>query len=245
VTLEIDLERVADVTARLGRHRSFVTTVRDDLADLGRRMHLEAEVVPAVTVGDRLADQLALAVLLLTRQADQAMRADAAPVAAPVARDELRSFAGGSALCSAIQLASPIPSRPSTSGTTGAIDAVGLARDAASLADVAATAPATVAGRAVPLATIAAALSDTLLCRLGVGSGAAISTRTIVDEEGEQVFEGSRSSHKNMDATGMTLDSNLVRRDLQMWNAEHRNEQGFVTEKYPGYPAYEVNAPRD
>ena len=36
----------------------------------------------------------------------------------------------------------------------------------------------------------------------------------------------------------------LERRDRQMWNAEHRNQEGYVTELYPGYPAYEVNAPR-
>ena len=240
MTLEIDLRRVAEVTARLGRHRSTLETIRRDLDALGRRMQLEPEVAPATAAAERIADRLALAARFLERRAERASGADDEPMDEPV--DRLRSFAGGSSLCSAIQLASPIPSRPSTSGTTGAIDAAGVARDAASLATAA---PTTIAGRAVPAATILAAITDTALCRLRVGSGAAISTRTTVDERGEQIYEGSRSSQKHMDDAGLPLAADLTRRDRQMWNAEHRNEQGYVMEPYPGYPAYEVNAPRD
>jgi hypothetical protein len=239
MTVEIDLERVAEVTARLGRHRTTLETIRGELDALGRRMHLEPEVAPASAVGERLAERLAIAAALLERRTEEATRADGEPVG----RDQLRSFAGGTALCSAIQLASPIPAPPSTTGTTGAIDATGVARDAISLAD-AATGPATIAGRSVPVATIVAALADTVLCRLGVGSGAAISTRTIVDEHGEQVHEGSRSTQKHMDDNGLPLAEDLVRRDRQMWDAEHRNPAGYVTQTYPGYPAYEVNAHR-
>lgn len=238
MTVEVDLQRVAEVTARLVRHHATVGAMRDALEAAGRRMHLAAEVAPAVAAGDRATDRLALATLLLTRRAELAAQADDAPP-----DGTLRSFAGGTALCSAIQLASPIPARPSTSGATGAIDAAGVAHDAASLAGTAAG-PATVAARAVPVATLLAAFADTVLCRLAVGSGAGISTRTIVDEDGEQVYEGSRSQHKNQDDNGLPLDPDLKRRDLQMWNAEHRNKEGHVIEEYPGYPAYEVNAPR-
>ena len=127
---------------------------------------------------------------------------------------------------------------------TGTIDVAGVARDAVSLADTAATGGATIAGRGVPIAAITAAIADVLLCRLGVGSGASISTRKIVDEEGEEVYEGSRSRHKHQAANGEVLDPDPVRRDRQMWRVEHSNEHGFLMEPYPGYPAYEVNAPR-
>jgi hypothetical protein len=239
MTLEIDLERVGEVTTRLDRHRATVDAIRLHLTALGQRAHLTAEVAPAVAAGERLTDRLALTAVLLTRRAEQAGHADSRPDL-PLG-DELRSFAGGSVLCSAIQLASPIPARPSTSGVTGAIDAAGVVRDAASIVDAA---PSTVAGRAVPLATIAAAFADTVLCRLRVGSGAAISTRTIVDEHGQQVYEGSRSPHKHQVDTGEPLASDLERRDRQMWRVEHLNQLGHVTVPYPGYPAYEVNAPR-
>ena len=239
MTLEIDLERVAQVTARLHRHRATTTAIGEHLTRLGQRMHLSAEVAPGVAVAERLAEQVAFAATLLTHRAEQASQADRVT---PVT-DELRSFAGGTALCSAIQVVSPIPARPSTTGVTGAIDAAGIARDVGALADTAIDG-ASLAGRSVPIATIAAAIADTLLCRLRVGSGAPISTRTTVDEDGKQVYEGSRSPHPFMVATGAPLDSDPVRRDRQMWRAEHRNQNGFETEPYPGFPAYEVNAPR-
>ena len=244
MTLEIDLERVVEVTARLRRHRATTTSIGEHLARLGERMHLEAEVAPGVVVAERLADQIAFADTLLTRRAEHAGHADqAGPADGSVAGDELRSFAGETALCSAIQVVSPIPARPSTSGVTGAIDAAGVARDVGSLADTALDG-ASIAGRSVPIATIAAAIADTLLCRLRVGSGAPISTRTTVDEDGKQIYEGSRSPHKFQTANGEPLDSDPVRRDRQMWRVEHRNQNGFETEPYPGFPAYEVNAPK-
>ena len=239
MTLTIDLERVAEVTARLRRHRVTTAAIGEHLTRLGERMHLEAEVAPGVVVAERLADQIQLAATLLTRRAERARQADQA---GPI-DDELRSFAGGTALCSAIQVVSPIPARPSTSGVTGAIDAAGVARDVGSLADTAAGG-ASIAGRAVPIATIAAAITDTLLCRLRVGSGAAISTRTTVDADGEQIYEGSRGQHKFMVDSGVPLDPDPVLRDRQMWRIEHRNQLGFETELYPGFPAYEVNAPK-
>ena len=238
MTLTIDLERVAAVTARLQRHRATTTAIGEHLARLGARMHLDAEVTPGVVVAERLTDQIGFAATLLTRRADQARQADQAGAIDA----ELRSFAGGTALCSAIQVVSPIPARPSTSGVTGAIDAAGVARDIGSLADTAAGGAA-LAGRSAPIATIAAAIADTVLCRLRVGSGAPISTRTTVDEDGEQVYEGSRSPHQFMVDSGEPLDPDPVRRDRQMWRVEHRNQNGFETEPYPGFPAYEVNAP--
>ena len=236
MTVELDPARVTAVTDRLGRHLGTVSALGHQLGELGRRIDLVVEVAPAVAVGERVVERLALARGLLVRRAEEAVAADD-----PAAGDELRSFAGGSVLCSAIQLASPIPSRPSTEGVTGAIDAAGVARDAASLAS---NAPSTIAGRSVPMTTLAALLIDTALCRLRVGSGAPISTRTIVDEHGRQVYEGSRSQHKNQTDNGETLESDPVLRDRQMWRVEHSNQLGHLTELYPGYPAYEVNAPR-
>ena len=244
MTLTIDLERVAAVTARLQRHRATTTAIGEHLARLGARMHLDAEVAPGVVVAERLTDQIGFAATLLTRRAEQARQADqTGPADTSVGGDELRSFAGGTALCSVIQVVSPIPARPSTSGVTGAIDAAGVARDVGSLADTAAGGAA-LAGRSAPIATIAAAIADTVLCRLGVGSGAPISTRTTVDADGKQIYEGSRSPHRFHTANGEPLDTDPERRDRQMWRVEHSNQNGLAMEPYPGFPAYEVNAPK-
>lgn len=237
MTLEIDLARVEEVVRRLVRHRTTVDEITRHLVDVGRRMDLVGEIGPAVSAAEQFVDRVGLAGALLTRVAEEATVADRRLLGG-----ELRSFAGGTALCSAIQLASPIPARPSTDGVTGAIDAAGVARDAISLADTAA-APVTLAGRSAPIVTLAAALADTVLCRLRVGSGAAISTRTTVNDDGDQVYEGSRSQQKFMNRAALPLDTDLAVRDRQMWNAEHANEHGLVLEQYPGYPAYEVNAP--
>lgn len=245
MTLEIDLARVAEVTGRMRRHRVDVTAIGEQLARSAERMLLQAEAAPALRVAGDVADRLALAVVALERRAELAVQADAisaSPSEAPVA-GELRSFAGGSVLCSVIQLASPIPSRPSTSGVTGAIDAAGVARDASTLVDAARSGP-SIAGRSMPAAAVAGAFADLALCRLRVGSGAPISTRTIVNDEGKQVYEGSRSDHKYLAANGEVLDSDPERRDRQMWRIEHSNENGFLMQPYPGFPAYEVNAPR-
>lgn len=236
MTLEIDLDRVAAVTDRLRRHQTATADIAHHLAGVGQRMQLLAEVLAARLAAERLGQQLGLTAAMLDRRADEASRADAA--------DEQRTFAGGTALCSAIQVASPIPARPSTGGVTGAIDAAGIARDAWSVADTAKRGTATIAGRSVPITSLAAAIADVLLCRLNVGSGAAISTRTIVDEDGQMVYESSRSPHKNLAANGEVLDPDPVRRDRQIWRIEHSNENGFLMVPYPGYPAYEVNAPR-
>lgn len=235
MTLEIDLARVAAVTDRLRRHQATVTTIAEHLTGLGHRTGLVAEFAPATAAADRVVEQVGVAATLLTRRADAVRQADAEAATT-------RPFAGGTALCSIIQAASPIPSPPSTTGVTGAIDGIAVARDVISLADAAAG-PATITGRLVPIATLAAAISDILLCRLGVGSGAAISTRKIVDDDGNEVYESSRSAHANVTDVGEPLDPDPRRRDRQVWNAEHRNDLGYVTEPYPGYPAYEVNAP--
>jgi hypothetical protein len=244
MTVEIDLERIAEVVGRIVRHLATVESLRHHVDAIGRRTQLEAEVAPVLATADRLCERLTMASLLLTRRAQEALQADDAPAgsAGSSTGAELAPFAGGSALCSAIQFFSPIPSRPSTTGTAGAIDAAGVARDVGSLA-ASAAAP-TIAGRTVPLASIVAAVADVVLCRAGVGSGAAISTRKIVDEDGKEVFEGSRSSHAYVVESGVTLSPNLVQRDRDMWNAEHtHSKSGLVLEPYPGYPAYEVNAP--
>lgn len=236
MTVAIDLERVGAVTAQLRRNRAVLTAIAEHLAGVGRRMHLDAEVAAGVAFAERVAGRLHLTDGLLTHLAEQARRADT-----DVPAGGHRSFAGGSVLCSAIQLVSPIPSQPSTGGVTGAIDAAGVARDAAGIADAGS---ATIAGRSVPAAAVAAVLVDVALCRLGVGSGAGISTRKIVDEHGDEVYEGSRSDQPFMDEIALPLRAELEARDRQMWNAEHRNVGGYVTELYPGYPAYAVNAPR-
>lgn len=237
MTLEIDPEHVAAVAARVRRHRVTVESVHDHLVAVGPRTHLTAEGTRAVAVAVDLADRLAVVVALLTRLVDRARQADRTA-------HELRSFAGGTVLCSAIQLASPVPARPSTTGATGVIDAGGIALDAGSLARTAAT-PVQLAGRSAPLVSIAATFADAVMCRLRVGSGAPISTRTTVDERGETVFEGSRSPHRYLAANGEVLDPDPVLRDRQMWRVEHSNAEGHLTEPYPGYPAYETNAPGD
>ena len=243
MTVEVDLERITEVVGRIVRHLATVESLRHHVDAIGRRTQLEGEVAPVLATADRLCERLTMASLLLTRRAQEALHADAhAESAGSSTHAQLASFAGGSTLCSAIQVFSPIPSRPSTRGTTGAIDAAGVARDAASLA-ASAAAP-TIAGRTVPLASIVAAVADVVLCRAGVGSGAPISTRKIVDEDGKEVFEGSRSSHAYVVDSGVTLSPDLVQRDRDMWNAEHaHSKSGLVLEPYPGYPAYEVNAP--
>lgn len=238
MTVELDLDRAAGVMAALRRHHSSSGAVGAHLRELGHRMHVLVEVAPSVTLAERVAERLAIAALLLGHRVEMATRADREP-----ATDELRSFAGGTALCSTIQVLSPIPARPSTSGTTGAIDGAGVARDAVSLAETA-RGGATIAGRAVPVAAIAAAFSDAVMCRLRVGSGAPISTRKIVDDDGKEVYEGSLSPHKHQTKNGEVLDSDLERRDRQMWRVEHSNQNGFLMKPYPGYPAFDVNAPR-
>jgi hypothetical protein len=246
MTVEIDLDRVAEVTDRLRRHRGTLDAIGRHLGRLGNRMDLVDMVAPAVTTAERIADGLGYANTSLTRRAEQAVQADTAAAAdaatTSAAAGEWRSFAGGTALCSGIQLVSPIPARPSTSGVTGVIDAGGIAHDAVSLADTAATG-ASLGGRSVPFAAVTAAVVDTVLCRLRVGSGAPISTRTIVDDDGNEIYEGSRSHHKYMVGNGEPLASDPERRDQQMWRLEHSNENGFLMEPYPGFPAYEINDP--
>lgn len=235
MTLEIDTERARVVATRLAAHRITVESIRDHLVAVGHRMHLPAETARPAAIADDLGRDLAEMAALLDALVAVSERADHAPA-------ELRSFAGGSVLCSAIQLASPVPARPSTSGATGVIDTGGIAMDAGSLAHTA-TGPVRIAGRGVPLASIVAAIADAVMCRLRVGSGAPISTRTTVNDRGQPVYEGSRSQHKYLAANGEVLDPDPVRRDRQMWRIEHRNEHGHLTEPYPGYPAYATNAP--
>lgn len=256
MTLEIDVGRVSAVTARLRSCRVVIESAHRHLLHLGPRTNLQAELAPATAVADRLMRHVDLATVLLTRLAERASAADLGAVAGSVSPSvsesvsgsvpvtEPISFAGGTVLCSTIQLASPIPARPSTTGATGVIDVGGVAADAGELLGTAAQ-PVRIAGRAAPLASLAAAGADVALCRLRVGSGAPISTRTTVNDRGETVYEGSRSQHKYMGANGEVLDPDPVRRDRQMWRIEHRNEAGHLTEPYPGYPAYAVNAPRD
>ena len=61
---------------------------------------------------------------------------------------------------------------------------------------------------------------------------------------GQEGFRNGAATATQLTQGAAKIDSNLAKRDREMWNAEHRNENGFVTEPYPGYPAYEVNAPR-
>lgn len=242
MTWELDPARVAEVTTRLRRHRDDVARIAGELAGVGRTTGLDGEsgspVTAAVQTAERVAEQLGFAATLLAERAEQVTAADR------LAPDDTRSsLAGGTVVCSAIGLFSPIPARPSTSGATGVIDTTAMARDAAALVETAMSGSVTLAARTVPLVSIVAALADLALCHLGTGSGAAISTRRIVDEEGELVYEGSRSGHPFQDDTGAPLSPDLTVRDREMWNVEHRNELGYVTDPYPGYPAYEVNAP--
>lgn len=235
MTLEIDPDRVAGVVARLRGSCSAVESVRDHLVGLGHRVHVADEMSRPAAVADGLAERLTLAAALLDRLVERSRQAD-------VAYPELRSFAGGTVLCSAIQLGSPVPARPSTSGVTGVVDTGGVVLDAGSLARTAG-APVQLAGRSAPLVSIAATFADALMCRLRVGSGAPISTRTTVNDRGEPVYEGSRSRHRYLLSNGEVPDPDPVRRDRQMWRVEHSNAEGHLTEPYPGFPAYDVNAP--
>lgn len=235
MTLEIDPQRVRDVADGLESDRRLLDAVRGELASILLSAG-DVETAAAFAAVDAVAEGLDLTVGLLRRTIERSELADERLVSEPI------SFAGGSVLCSAIQVASPVPSRPSTSGVTGAIDTGGIAADAGSLVRSAAN-PVGVAGRSAPLASIVAMAADAVLCRLKVGSGAGISTRTTVNDRGEVVYEGSRSRHRYLTATGEVLDPDPVRRDRQMWRIEHSNPNGFLTEPYPGYPAYDVNAP--
>ncbi len=82
---------------------------------------------------------------------------------------ELRSFFGGSVVCSAIQVLSVLPSRPGTDLANGAISAGGIVRDAATVGAPIGTGAASGPG---VIAAVAATLVDLGLCRMGVGSGA-------------------------------------------------------------------------
>lgn len=152
---------------------------------------------------------------------------------------ELRGFLEGSAICSTIQVFSPIPSQPGSDPLNGSIAAIGVVRDIHGLQNLRTV----VSGaRAISPTTWAAAIADVALCRLGVGSGAAISVDRVLNEDGQMVYEGSRSpTQPYLDINGMLLSPDLEVRDRQMWNAEHKVSDG-TWEPYPGYPAYEVNA---
>ncbi|MEO6651687.1 MAG: hypothetical protein ABIP17_03415, partial [Ilumatobacteraceae bacterium] len=153
---------------------------------------------------------------------------------------ELRAFLGGSVVCSAIQVLSAIPSKPGTDRANGAIAAGGIIRDAANahipIGSGAASGPGV-------LAAVAMTLADVALCRLGVGSGAPIDTSRVVNDNGVEVYAGSRDPDQKYMTNGLPLDSDPQRRDEQMWRSEHSNQLGYLMEPYPGFPAYGVNTP--
>ena len=64
-----------------------------------------------------------------------------------------------------------------------------------------------------------------------------------MNDDGVEVYAGSRDPHQKYMTKGAPLDSDPRRRDLQMWKVEHSNELGYLMEPYPGFPVYEVNAP--
>ncbi len=152
---------------------------------------------------------------------------------------ELRGFMEGSVICSTIQVFSPIPSQPGSDPINGSIAAIGVVRDIHGLQNLRTV----VSGaRVISPSTWVAAIADVALCRLGVGSGAAISVDRVLTENGDVVYEGSRSeTQPYMDINGVPLSPDIEVRDRQMWNAEHKVSDG-TWEPYPGYPAYEVNA---
>jgi hypothetical protein len=152
-----------------------------------------------------------------------------------------RSLLGGSVICSAIQGFSPIPSPAPTDPSDIVASAPGVARQIRD--QIADPAEAMYFGdRGAPVANVISRALDVVLCRLGVGSGARISTEVIVNDDGELVHEGSRGPFKYL-TNGVPLAPELRERDVQMWNYEHSNELGYVMEPYPGFPAYETNAP--
>lgn len=152
---------------------------------------------------------------------------------------ELRSFFSGSVVCSAIQVLSVLPSRPGTDLANGAISAGGIVRDAATVGVPIGTGAASGPG---VIAAAAATLADLGLCRLGVGSGAPIDTSRTVNDDGVEVYAGSRDPDQKHMTNGQTLDSDPRLRDVQMWKHEHSNQLGYLMEPYPGFPVYEVNA---
>jgi hypothetical protein len=154
---------------------------------------------------------------------------------------EPRSLLGGSAVCSAIQGFSAIPSPAPTTSRDAAAASWGVAKQVRDR--IVNPAEAMYFGaRKVPAGTIIASVLDVVLCRAGIGSGAPISTRQVVNDDGEIVYEGSRSDQKYL-IDGVPLHPDPRQRDVQMWNHEHSNELGYVIEPYPGFPAYETNAP--
>jgi hypothetical protein len=152
-----------------------------------------------------------------------------------------RALLGGSFVCAGIQGFSPIPSPAPTTAVDATATAPGVARQIRNqLIDPAEAMY--VGARGVPVANVIAGALDVVLCRLGVGSGAPISTERTINDDGVPVYEGSRTAQKYL-IDGVPLHPDPRARDVQMWNHEHSNEHGYVMEPYPGFPAYETNAP--
>lgn len=152
-----------------------------------------------------------------------------------------RALLGGSVVCSAIQGFSAIPSPAPTTPQDAAAASWGVAKQIRN--HIADPAQAMYFGaRKVPAVTVIASVLDVVLCRAGIGSGAPISTRQVVNDDGAMIYEGSRTDQRYL-VDGVPLHPDPRQRDVQMWNHEHSNELGYVMEPYPGFPAYEINAP--
>lgn len=130
--------------------------------------------------------------------------------------------------CTGIQAFSLIPSRPDPS-----VVGVGAA---------AYTTYSTVRTLSSPVKLIsppawAATLADLFACRFEMGSGEPISTERVVTDDGDVVYESSRSDQPYMDAHGVPLSPDPRVRDRQLWNIEHNVADGtwapYPEDEYP------------
>ncbi len=146
---------------------------------------------------------------------------------------EWRSVAGGTVICDLIQFGSVLPTRPDSDREIAA----DTAKRVADGVDIARTATTPV--KAFSPSTYLATLADIGLCRLRPGSGDPISSDRVLDDDGEMVYESSRSpTQPNMDSMGVTLHPDLTIRDKQVWQAEF--PLGTPEYRpYPGFPAYD------
>lgn len=157
----------------------------------------------------------------------------------PIVDRTYRSFAGGSIVCSAIQVFSPIPSRPSVDATGAAASGAALFRTGrSSINNMRAGFG---AARVFNPGTWIAAAADVGLCRLRVGSADPISTDRVLDDSRTLVYETSRNeNHANVDPNAVTVHPTREGRDRIRWNNEHigpgKDNLPYPDDQFPVYP---------
>lgn len=162
-----------------------------------------------------------------------------------------RTLAGDTWLCSVIQLGSVLPSAPNLNhAETAAIDGFGIGYDAGdSILTVVGYAQngAKIGAQKIPPVAILATFADVLACRVKLGSGDAIDTTKVVNEDGEEVYASSDSDQKYIDRDGQPVHPDDLCRDLKKWKNDHsiENQDGemilqpdsnYNWPEYPGYP---------